>query len=140
MRVDILKAIARKICSLKISAHAVPFISRPVMHVRSTDAAEVWSAPKTYSFIEAVTRFGHLVKQFDLAEAHKGQLKQHFILLREARNPRLHPSEVMMDFPAPGGSRKRTREDDGERFEPARGGGARGGPSARRFGHKKSRK
>jgi hypothetical protein len=65
--VDILKAIARKICSLEISAHAVPFISRPVMHVRPTDAAEVWSAPKTYSFIEAVTRFGHLVKQFDLA-------------------------------------------------------------------------
>jgi hypothetical protein len=147
VRVDILKAIARKICSLEISAHAVPFISRPVMHVRSTDAAEVWSAPKTYSFIEAVTRFGHLVKQFDLAEAHrragnsfKGQLEQHFIVLREARNPRLHPSEVTMDFPAPGGSRKRTREDDGERFEPARGGGPRGGTSARRFGHKKSRK
>jgi len=43
-----------------------------------------------------------------------------------------------------GGSRKRTREDDGERFETARGGGARGGArgglSARRFGHKKSRK
>jgi hypothetical protein len=124
VRVDILKAISRKLTNKDSSAHAVPFISRPVMHVRSTDTSEVWTTPKTYSFIEAVTRFGHLVRQVELGEAYrragnsfKGQLEQHFIVLREMTDPG-QPKQQPHQAPRRGGGprvpggKKRPREDE----------------------------
>jgi hypothetical protein len=123
VRVNILKAIARKLSNKDTSAHAVPFISRPVMHVRPTETSEVWSPPKTFSFVEAAVRFGHLVKQVELGEAYrragnsfKGQLEQHFLLLRESASSRPQHQQQHTNrgggFRAPGGRQKRPREED----------------------------
>ena len=134
VRVDILKAIARKISNKDTSAHAVPFISRPVMHVRPTESAEVWSTPKTYSFVEAATRFGHLVRQVELGEAYrragnsfKGQLEQHFIVLRESVDSRPQQPPRRGGAPRPqGGGRKRPREDEEEEAHGSGHSGQRG--------------
>jgi hypothetical protein len=120
VRVDILKAISRKLTNKDSSAHAVPLISRPVMHVRSTDTSEIWTTPKTYSFVEAVTRFGHLVRQVELGEAYrragnsfKGQLEQHFIVLRETTDPgQPHQAPHRGGGHRGPGGKKRPREDE----------------------------
>ncbi len=140
VRVDILKAIARKLSNKNVSAHVVPFISRPVMHVRPTENAESGSVEMTYTFVDAASKFGHLVKQAELGEAYrragvafKGQLAQNFIILKESgvhrstdrAAPEAAPAAAMGE-PVPGGSRKRTREDEDYR-EPQRGGRHGGG-------------
>ncbi len=120
VRVDILKALARKITDKDLTAHTVPFVSRPVIHVRSTDSAN--HGNKTYTFVDAITKFGHLVKQVELGEAYrragnsfKGQMEQQFIILREQQGasgggprPRAEGSTA---------SRKRPREDDEREHE-----------------------
>ncbi len=89
VRVDIMKALARKITDNSNSAYVVPFISKPIIHVRPTGTG-YGEGSKSYNFVEAVEKFGHLVKQVDLGDAYrragnsfKGQLEQHFIILRE---------------------------------------------------------
>jgi hypothetical protein len=120
---SIVDPINRKLSNKDTSAHAVPFISRPVMHVRPTETSEVWSPPKTFSFVEAAVRFGHLVKQVELGEAYrragnsfKGQLEQHFLLLRESASSRPQHQQQHTNrgggFRAPGGRQKRPREED----------------------------
>ena len=122
VRVDILKSIARKISNKDVSAHVVPFISRPVMHVRPTENAEPGRPDMTYTFVDAAVKFGHLVKQAELGEAYrragtafKGQLAQNFIVLKESgsHQARAQPHAAAAPAqPVPGGSRKRTRDDD----------------------------
>ncbi len=116
VRVDILKALARKITDKDITAHTVPFISRPVMHVRSTDPEAPARGNRTYTFVDAVSKFGHLVKQVELGEAYrragnsfKGQMEQQFIILREAQTS--HGGRAQ-GYAGPSGSRKRPREED----------------------------
>jgi hypothetical protein len=122
VRVDILKSIARKVSNKDVSAHVVPFISRPVMHVRPTENAEPGRPDMTYTFVDAAVKFGHLVKQAELGEAYrragtafKGQLAQNFIVLKESgsHQARAQPHAAAAPAqPVPGGSRKRTRDDD----------------------------
>jgi hypothetical protein len=147
VRVDILKAIARKISNKDTSAHTVPFISRPVMHVRPTESAEVWSTPKTYSFVEAATRFGHLVRQVELGEAYrragnsfKGQHEQHFIVLRESVDSRPQQPSRRGGAPrAQGGGRKRPREDEEDEAHGSGQGGSKGYRSQARGGYARGR-
>ena len=90
VRVDILKAIARKISGPSYAAHVVAFISRPVMHVRSKEGSINPMVPKTFTFVDAVSAYGDKITQVELAEAYrragtafKGQMEQVFVLLRE---------------------------------------------------------
>jgi len=141
VRVDVLKALARKISVGNISAHAVPFVSKPVMHVRHVDGG---SDTKTYTFTDSVAKYGHPLKQVELGEAFrragnafKGQLQQHFVVLREQQQqqrPQYQQQQQQQDhvFKHPAGSRKRGRDDDedgqqGRRFDSKhQRGGARG--------------
>jgi len=90
VRVNILKDIARKISGPSFSAHVVAFISRLVMHVKSAEGAVDPIVPKTYTFVDAVSTYGQILSQVELAEAYrragtafKGQMEQIFVLLRE---------------------------------------------------------
>jgi len=121
VRVDILKAIARKITDKNFVAHTVPFVSRPVMHLRPVDTASTNQTSKTFTFVDAVVKFGHLLRQVELGDAYrragttfKGQLEQQFIILKESRESGARAARP----PGPelgaaaGTSRKRKWEDD----------------------------
>jgi hypothetical protein len=161
VRVDILKALARKISDSNITAHTVPFVSRPVMHVRPTNQADSNQINKTYTFVDATAKFGHLLKQVELGEAYrragnsfKGQMEQQFIILREnqfsgsgsgargagtgsASGSRGSSGSSRPPGP-PGGARKRPREDD--EVQHLGGGSERGRGRGRWQGHKGYRK
>ncbi len=128
VRVDILKAIAKKISGQSISAHVVAFISRPVMHVKSNTGATNVMVPKTFTFVDAVAQYGHAMLQFELADAYrragtsfKGQMEQMFVILRERddwtgqrhRQQQQQQQRGSAGRPGgPGNERKRQREDD----------------------------
>ena len=155
VRVDILKALARKVSDQNLAAYAVPFISRPVMQIRSKDSGNS-SEARSFSFTDAVAKYGHLLKQFELADAYRragnhfvGQMEQQFLVLREQGGPRVHypaPQQQQQqqqqqhdDQPRAGGSRKRSREDDDDvndwsRESPPRG---RGRGRGNRSGYKR---
>jgi len=145
VRVDVLKALARKISGDQIVAYALPFVARPTLQVRSTDAGS--TETKTYTFTDAISKYGHLLKQIDLGEAYrragnffKGQLEQQFIVLKESgagpgqAQQQQPPQRPMSGHPnpQPGGSRKRTRDDEDDHgehgwYEPTPPGRGRGG-------------
>lgn len=94
VRIEILKAIAKKLTTETKSAFVQSFISRPVMRYVSEDEnLEVSGTGRSYSFVDAVLRFGDLVQDADLTSAYKraggtfrGAMEQYFILLREAED------------------------------------------------------
>jgi hypothetical protein len=133
VRVDILKALAKKVSDTSVSAHAVPFVSKPVMHVRHVDGGQ---GTRTYTYTDAVAKFGHLLKQVELGEAFrragnsfKGQLQQHFVVLKDqGQMPQYQQQQQQYQ---PRENRKRGREEDEDERSHASGsyprrGGARG--------------
>ena len=90
VRIEILKAIAKRTSTAQDLSYVASFISRPVMHVRSRNDKNAKPA-KTYTFIDAVKQFGSRLKTEDLLEAYAkagkaflGQLEQNFVVLKEA--------------------------------------------------------
>jgi len=87
VRIEIMKAIAKKISNDDDQAYVVGFIPRPVMHIRKKGE----QAPsKTYSFVDAIKYHGGSVKTEDLGGAYAragrafdGQLLQNFVLLND---------------------------------------------------------
>jgi hypothetical protein len=92
VRIEILKAIARKITNNNELAYVVGFIPRPVMHIKKKGNGD--QAPfKTYSFVDAVKYHGGVLEQEDLGGAYAragrafdGQLQQNFVVLRDAES------------------------------------------------------
>jgi len=92
VRIEILKAIARKITNDKELAYVVGFIPRPVMHIKKRGNGD--QAPfKTYSFVDAVKYHGGVLAQEDLGGAYAragrafdGQLQQNFVVLCDAES------------------------------------------------------
>jgi hypothetical protein len=90
VRVDIMKSIAKKITGAKESAYVASYSSRPILHVCSTGkGGEVIN--RAYTFIDAIIKYGRLLLRCDLDEAYRragsafrGQLEQHFVVLRES--------------------------------------------------------
>jgi hypothetical protein len=90
VRVDIMKAISKKITGAKESAYVASYSSRPILHVRSTGkGGEVIN--RAYTFIDAIIKYGQLLLRCDLDEAYRragttfrGQLEQHFVVLHES--------------------------------------------------------
>lgn len=132
VRIDVLRAIARKITNDKDIAYVSGFISRPMMHIKSSNDATRGKPLKSFTFIDAVSRFHNLLKKDDLVTAYeragrafRGQLEQNFVVLNDAEQ-----IQVLGHDPAGtwnkgrGGSSSRVRRG-GSGF----GSGARGGLS-----------
>jgi hypothetical protein len=114
VRVDIMKALAKRCMVNSDTAFVVAFTSRPMLHIRSVPPT---GQPKTmtYTFSDAVARFGGRLQAGDLEEAYRragnnfrGQMSQHFVVLHDLYGAHPGPN------PNP---RKRGREE----WEPARG-------------------
>jgi len=89
VRIEILKAIAKKITNEQDQAYVVSFISRPVMHIKLKSDKNGFPS-KSYTFIDTVKQFGAKLIQSDLLSAYakagnafKGQLEQNFVVLKE---------------------------------------------------------
>jgi hypothetical protein len=115
VRVDIMKAIAKKLTNKEVNAHVAAYSSRPILHVRDVGKPE--AAGRAYTFIDSVTQFGGSVIQDDLHEAYrragsafKGQMEQHFVVLKE----NFYHQGPAPDSRVKSGNRggKRSREDD----------------------------
>jgi hypothetical protein len=105
VRIDILKSLARKVTDGKDLAYVSGFISRPMMHIKMAGAPANTRPMKSFTYIDAISRFGHLLHRSDLTVAYdragvafKGQMSQNFVVLNddESQKPR--------SGPRPGGS------------------------------------
>jgi hypothetical protein len=91
VHVDILKAIARKLTNTQDLAYVAGFTSRPMLHIRKAGPPSPNLKPlMSYTFIDTVSKFGHLVRADDLEAAYgragrtfNGQLQQNFVVLNE---------------------------------------------------------
>jgi uncharacterized coiled-coil protein SlyX len=88
IRIDILKAIARKITNKKELAYVSGFISRPMMHVKEASAATNSRPIRSFSFVDAVSKFGRQMHFEDLDAAYsrtgnafQGQVAQNFVIM-----------------------------------------------------------
>jgi hypothetical protein len=117
VRVDIMKAIAKKLTNKEVNAHVAAYSSRPILHVRDVGKPE--AAGRAYTFIDSVTQFGGSVIQDDLHEAYrragsafKGQMEQHYVVLKENFYHQGPAPDSRVQSKTRGG--KRSREDDEE--------------------------
>jgi len=91
VRIEILKAIAKRTSNTKELAYVASFISRPVMHIRTRSGGD--GPTKSYTFIDAVKQFGSQLKHEDLLDSYAkagrsftGQLEQNFVVLKETES------------------------------------------------------
>ncbi len=90
VRIDILKAIARRITNSEDQAYVSGFISRPMMHIKKSVAPVNTRPLQSFTFTDAVSRFSNLLKKDELKTAYeragmafRGQLSQTFVVLKE---------------------------------------------------------
>ena len=90
VRIEILKAIAKKMTNEHEFAYVVSFISRPVIHFKLKNDTTL-KPLKSFTFIDAVKQFGSRLNKTDLlgayakaGKAFTGQLEQNFVVLKEA--------------------------------------------------------
>jgi hypothetical protein len=91
IRIDILKAIAKRLTNSKDLAYVAGFTSRPMMHIRAAGAPSANTRPlKSFTFIDSVSRFGRQLTKEELETAYgragrsfNGQLQQNFVVLNE---------------------------------------------------------
>jgi hypothetical protein len=107
VRIDILKAMAKE------AAHAAAHSSRPILHVKAQGAGKD-QVTRAYTFIDAVIKYSGILTRVDLNEvyrragsAFRGQMEQHFVVLREQSNHSARPDPNPKSNPHP---RKRQRE------------------------------
>jgi hypothetical protein len=129
VRVDVMKAIARKLTNSKDLAYVAGFTSRPMLHIRKAGAPSPNLKPlMSYSYIDSVTKFGHHVQAEDLVAAYgragrtfNGQLQQNFVVLNEQDQAYLQS----VGQPTPSGSRpSKTTSGRGGGLSRGRGGGS----------------
>ena len=112
VRIDILKAIAKKYSGDKQDFHVAGFSSRPVLQIREIGTEK---KPMILTFIDAVTRYGRELVEGDLVEAYRragrafqGQLQQNFVV----RRARFTPPADVEGGPSSSTPRKRQREEE----------------------------
>jgi hypothetical protein len=123
IRVDVMKAIARKVTKGDDLAYVAGFTSRPMMHIRKAGAPSPSMKPlMSFTYIDTISRFGHLVNVEELETAYgragrsfNGQLQQNFVVLNERDQLTLQSSAGI------------SSSSTSTRGYPARGGKARGG-------------
>ena len=95
VRIEILKAMAKRHTGERETMYVTAFTSRPMLQVRSKDSG---LRPLALSFADALTRYGQGMRQGDLGMAYtkagrafKGQLQQNFVVLHDACPPGVAP-------------------------------------------------
>jgi hypothetical protein len=86
VRLEILRAIAKKCCSNTEDMLVMGFTSRPVLQVRRKDGGD----QRVLTFVDAIERYGRRVNEGDLCLAYeragltfRGQMEQNFVVLTE---------------------------------------------------------
>jgi hypothetical protein len=123
VRIDILKAIAKKYTNEKQDFHVAAFSSRPVLPIKEKGTEK---RPMVLTFIDAVTRYGREMVEGDLVKAYRragrtfqSQLQQNFVVLRD-RTSNPVAAEGGSSYHTP---RKRQREEEGRPHPGKREGG-----------------
>jgi hypothetical protein len=110
VRIEIMRAIALKLTTDTEEAYVQGFISRPLLHYRSVDPTNkvAGGADRSYTFVDAVSRFGDLLLDSDLTASYAraghtfaGAMEHYFVILSEGH--------AVPPRPAPGGYRGRGR-------------------------------
>jgi len=92
VRIEIMRAIAKKLTTDSESAYVQGFISKPLMHYVVKDSMPSFCSGtgRSYTFVDSVMRFGDLLLAADLIPAYRragatfqGSMEQYFVLLRE---------------------------------------------------------
>jgi len=92
VRIEIMRAIADLLRNATVQAYVQPFSSRPVLHLKMKDplAGVLEGVNRSYSFVEAVGRWGSQLSQYSLIPAYQrarpafiGALEQYFVVLKE---------------------------------------------------------
>lgn len=111
-----MKALAKKLTNKAVIAHVAAYSSRPILHVR--DAGKPESSSRAYTFIDSMTQFGGAIVREDLDDAYRragtafrGQMEQHFVVLKEGHNP---PGKTSGHRPPPATRKGKRSREDGE--------------------------
>jgi hypothetical protein len=91
IRIDIMKAVARRIESGTETAYVPNFLPRPILHVKAKGpGGEPRRHISSLTFADTIMEYGGLLKGGDLASAYKraglnfrGQMRQHFVVLED---------------------------------------------------------
>lgn len=95
VRIEVLRAIAKRLTTTTEAAFVQSFIPRPVLRYVSEEGVTnpASGTGRSYTFVDAVSRFGDLVTDSDLSSAYKraggtfkGAMEQYFVLLRETED------------------------------------------------------
>ncbi len=96
VRIEILKALAKKLVTETEDAIVHGFISRPALQYKAKEgtSSDADGVGRSYTFVDAIAKFGSLLGQADLATAYvragntfNGALSQYFLVLTD-RVPR----------------------------------------------------
>lgn len=95
VRIEILRAISKTLVTEDTDSYVQGFVSRPLLHYRMREGCfrQIEGVNRSYTFVEAVAKFGDKVSQASLLPAYRrarpafvGCLEQYFVLLREGEN------------------------------------------------------
>jgi len=107
VRIEILRAISKVLVTDETESFVQGFTSRPLLHyyMREGSTAYMEGVNRTYTFVEAVAKFGALVPQAGLLQAYKrarpafiGCLEQYFVILNE-NGPDVTPTRGSNSYP-----------------------------------------
>jgi hypothetical protein len=135
VRIEILKAMAKNLAGDKETMYVSAFASRPMLHVRSSEAD---TRQMAFSFADALGRYGKRLRQSDLGDAYrragnafKGQLQQNFVVLYDSQSGNV-PFEQRPNGPsvwvASGRPQAKRKMTSAGRGRGATGNGKRGRP------------
>ena len=137
VRLEILRAMARKCSSPREDMHVVAFTSRPLLQVKPKDGGQM----TTLTFVDAIARMGKKMIESDFGFAYgkagisfKGQMQQNFVVLHEKGVKAGAGQWGGASRSVAGGKNKRPREQmesesRSAKRNTARGRGGRGGGS-----------
>lgn len=90
VRVEIMRAVAKKLTTTTENAFVHGFLSRPLLRYESVGPSVASGTGRNYSFVDVVSKFGDLVLSHELASAYRraggtfrGAMEQYFVVLRE---------------------------------------------------------
>jgi len=95
VRIEILRELSKKLCTQSEVAFVQGFVSRPVLQYRIKEGSRSRAdgVGRSYTFVDAVAKFGHMLRQKDLTTAYiragntfDGALSQYFVVLVDDRD------------------------------------------------------
>jgi hypothetical protein len=150
VRIDLMKSIARKITNKSELAYVSGFISRPMLHIKAAPVVANSRPLRSFTFIDAVSKFGRLLRFEDLDAAYsrvgnafEGQVAQNFVVMNNQDHDSFRTGASGGSFGSgapPGGSRSGSGSSSrAGAHAGGRGGGAshrgdRGKGGSKRFG------